>query len=1218
MPPFAAELEAWWLGPGFEAIQHLIHPEQSATKPQECGFDQDIRCRLCAFDNDRSLQADLERAWPAIRAARGINYFANFRKNFKEASQNIFKRTEDGGMSLCRVMEGLGYLDAMELHRFQLLEALHRATSNSAFEDPRLEAIQELDRQAVIHYRHFHLGLRTCVLIDNLSQLRGEADRIPRTMALLNAIFPPIIFLESEEDSDLTPYSAGLLDSIRFSVFQHLMSDEPFSNHRQQAIKMKLLGWCDIPGYDQSRESLLRYFEEVKKLEELCLAVIHASERRSITPLRASIESSKISHGDSLTTLESTSTCTSKTYPETTMRTDFSFESHCSSSVATPASPSPLALLASDVLLHGMPGREISAAKTDGAALRRELNYDLDDDDDDDESEPEKSPSPSPKSPGKGWRRRQMREDIPPVPPLPPIPEQFPTDLTPRFFSKILKKMRSRQDIGEAVKLEDAFGSLRSSSRHRFTSSNLHISNPELIIGANHQHAAQKHSDGETAVVTHLSDLQAGHGAPLEYQIAKPRLSPMEYARLFLIEKGLSDREGRPCELPRPAKKLFWTPFWEKFLIIPAIPNSIRRDFHCLEFSKHAHHTNYNPSAQVDSSTESMMVRAGSRDKDWIRLSLHLGDLPTLFTTVLDPQSPESKDKISESNDGTLEVKTNETTDLKSNKLVQSLRSLDEGLPMLPSSLNQDETRSKASSLILDRVERHQPHQEPIHNILNYNAMRSDMDLQRAKCRGERSKNGGTSSPLLPPYSEIGELAGEMQTQTLTTPNNQKTQSSEHQKPLISAFELSPVNQSTPLSCRKAVIGPESSTPLAHFPIFAQPSARLTPSRLVKRIVKGAGGQLHPHDSLRPRIVQSQSAELPSASSADIWGSLSGNVYPKPLNFGTRGTKQKEYRDDGSSDIFKQVPFSRPEDESCSGDSFDVENSPSGFTPNRPRDQTNSLMSRYLILPDSTQEATDYRGSRYTNNTANRISNMKRSDEVVFEDSLPAHRLQHTPFSTPPSPSSGLFRSQVSSQLGPSTPKTPNTPSPHWQPFQDDCLQPPGSRWDRVMYFKGKAEQDAAHGLIAPTRPIVHKSSLSTIRSKESVRSSIRARQSMESLINWRTFITDAPEPLFSCSSPPPPVPPLPNRSRLPSLYSVVESEATVADGTPARKAKNPKGLQVETQKLRKSSREVLRMRTPSSAPLVGLLSTLKKDSKTTSFREEGNDKRADEVVSRR
>lgn len=179
-------------------------------------------------------------------------------------------------------------------------------------------------------------------------------------MARLNALFPAVVLLGDEDDFDPSPYSPGLRDSIRFSVFEHLVGRDPNSEKQQQLIQMKLLSWCNIPGYDQAREALVRYMEESLKLEQVCLGILHSIERNAATtPKRkrrasSAVNTSQVSSGDT------------------------SRDSHSSKLQASPdrrpipkrARPAPPA---SEPLLRGMPGREISGAKVDGAAFAGDL-----------------------------------------------------------------------------------------------------------------------------------------------------------------------------------------------------------------------------------------------------------------------------------------------------------------------------------------------------------------------------------------------------------------------------------------------------------------------------------------------------------------------------------------------------------------------------------------------------------------------------------------------------------------------------------------------------------------------------------------------------------------------------------------------------------------------------------------------------------------------------
>ncbi|KAM5345719.1 hypothetical protein ACJ41O_011580 [Fusarium nematophilum] len=241
MPPFAAELEEWWLDSGYEELTRLLDGNGNQVNPRQCGFAQHVQSRLLAFDNDRTLQARIQEEWPAIRAARGIDYEANPRKNLREAACNIFRRPEDGGINYARVMDGLGYLDAMEVHRLRLMEATKVAIEAGSPEDHQLQLLAELHRTASTNYRSSHAGFRTCILIQDLTQDAERGRKRPQIMARVNALFPSTAFLEDKYDIDPTPYSASLLESLRFNIFEHLMAEDPFSQEKQQMIQMRLL-----------------------------------------------------------------------------------------------------------------------------------------------------------------------------------------------------------------------------------------------------------------------------------------------------------------------------------------------------------------------------------------------------------------------------------------------------------------------------------------------------------------------------------------------------------------------------------------------------------------------------------------------------------------------------------------------------------------------------------------------------------------------------------------------------------------------------------------------------------------------------------------------------------------------------------------------------------------------------------------------------------------
>ncbi|KAF4994502.1 hypothetical protein FDECE_13100 [Fusarium decemcellulare] len=281
MPPAPAELEEWWLIDGYEVLVRLVDDNGGEIDPRQCGFAQDIRRKLLAFDNDHTLEAKIREGLSRIRATKTTSSETLPSKCLADLCRDIFRRPEDGGINHDRVMDGLGYLDAMEVHRLRLIEAAQEANQNEPQEDHRHQLLEELHRAASAHYRPMHASFRTYVLIEEFTKDLGQRKDKLHIMARVNALFPPVVLLEDIDDVDPTPHSPGLRDSIRFSIFEHLMSENPFSPQQQQVIKMKLLGWCGIPEYPKVREALVRYSEECKKLGDICSTILTARQLKS-------------------------------------------------------------------------------------------------------------------------------------------------------------------------------------------------------------------------------------------------------------------------------------------------------------------------------------------------------------------------------------------------------------------------------------------------------------------------------------------------------------------------------------------------------------------------------------------------------------------------------------------------------------------------------------------------------------------------------------------------------------------------------------------------------------------------------------------------------------------------------------------------------------------------------------------------------------------------
>ena len=180
------------------------------------------------------------------------------------------------------------------------------------------------------------------VLMQNLEQgAQGYVDLI-KSMALLNSLFPSVTHLGDVVDVAPSPCSAGLCESIRFTIFRHILSPDAFSADKLEEIRIKLFSWCGMPAYEHSRQSLVRYVEETKKLEDACFEALDAIEKRTKTLSGSTIRTT--SDGTSLVSIH----CQHD-----------SVDSANQSFMVSPAPPVP------NALLLGFSGREFLAAETD-------------------------------------------------------------------------------------------------------------------------------------------------------------------------------------------------------------------------------------------------------------------------------------------------------------------------------------------------------------------------------------------------------------------------------------------------------------------------------------------------------------------------------------------------------------------------------------------------------------------------------------------------------------------------------------------------------------------------------------------------------------------------------------------------------------------------------------------------------------------------------------
>lgn len=118
----------------------------------------------------------------------------------------------------------------------------------------------------------------------------------------------------------------------------------------------------------------------------------------------------------------------------------------------------------------------------------------------------------------------------------------------------------------------------------------------------------------------------------VDYSIAAPRLSPMEYARINLIDAAISRRKGSPANFPKLDKEWYWTPKWEAFIIVPRSPVPAKpEDSHTKPLMEPILTAKpISNSSPVVSMTDKLCTGTACP-----RLSLNLGGMTALSTSIM-------------------------------------------------------------------------------------------------------------------------------------------------------------------------------------------------------------------------------------------------------------------------------------------------------------------------------------------------------------------------------------------------------------------------------------------------------------------------------------------------------------------------------------------------------------------------------------------------------
>ncbi|PTB55971.1 hypothetical protein M431DRAFT_82547 [Trichoderma harzianum CBS 226.95] len=971
MPLTPQEYLDWWLTTALDPLKELVDKEALGCGPQHVGFEQTVQKRQRGFDNDVDLREALRLHVKRLSSHQTPEASCNPRNKLRELTLNVFKKPEDGGLVPDKVLDGLADLNSVELRRRRLVaetplifRAGHPAYGSAAM-------VQELNRKATEKFNQFYMGFRASMVVEELKQAKVTRKPSVEIMAVVNALFPAHDLLKNSDDISLVPCTDSLLGCIRFTVLYHLLGDNPSSDKQQAMIQEKLFIWCSLPRYEAAYKAFAQYIEEFKTIESLCFNVLQLAEKESSRrrsgsgPRRPSFTPNSVVMVKSIL----------KGSPQSPREVESLTGSGRSNSPEFVASAPPVP----NPLLKGLPGREVSPSKTDGAAFAFDhssapkLRYDAGGETvvkgekvDVKTFDPSKKlkkklpmkqkslPTRQKSLPAKQKlletkqkllpakkkqlqaRKKREDDDIPPVPPTPDIPESMKATIT-RTSLKLLQRMRSHPEMqkfpqiasvlaGEKAKSttklakppptrpKAAQGQVRDSFYLRTASF------PEASI-RNSQHSLYSQRAPSTQSVDRASAMrkqdsaaaqeQASLSKPeVRYSMCQPRLSNMEYTRLYLIEEANAKKEKRPCELPPPRKVWLWGPRWEEFLVLPKLPAAIRRRFSLGTGDEEKKPMDLEPLGRGhDSDADSVETVKGktSVSAKPPRLSLNLDNMTSSLMHLVPVESGKANQILGRP---------------QAHKVVQASG---QESPVLghfaPEYVRQScvSTTHKAEN---------PPHTSTVSSV-STGVSEEEEDLysdDRHLWPPPICQRGAWLDPVSPTTEEVTEsVRDEGDSIENTTPqlsddtfetssiysddsartavflgNNGSGKEIEdapktpqtarhHPEQLKMPNEASPVRPGIPFSYSCASFNSVSSdrSSLTHFPISAEQRSRATTEEMVQGILSQSGGRLCVEDARQVQLVERKQSTEIQASSADIWNTneyMEPELQPAPLN----------------------------------------------------------------------------------------------------------------------------------------------------------------------------------------------------------------------------------------------------------------------------------------------------------------------------------------------
>ncbi|KAH0529307.1 hypothetical protein TsFJ059_004072 [Trichoderma semiorbis] len=1014
MPLTPQEYLDWWLTTSLDPLKELVDKEALGCGPRHVGFEQTVQKRQRGFDNDVDLREALRLHVKRLSSHQTPEASCNPRNKLRELTLNVFKKPEDGGLVPDKVLDGLADLNSVELRRRRLVaetplifRAGHPAYGSAAM-------VQELNRKATEKFNQFYMGFRASMVVEELKQAKVTRKPSVEIMAVVNALFPAHDLLKNSDDISLVPCTDSLLDCIRFTVVYHLLGDNPSSDKQQAMIQEKLFIWCSLPRYEAAYKAFAQYIEEFKTIESLCFNVLQLAEKESSRrrsgsgPRRPSFTPNSVVMVKSIL----------KGSPQSPREVESLAGSGRSNSPEFVASAPPVP----NPLLKGLPGREVSPSKTDGAAfafddssapklrvkntstlsktafdqhpLAKDLNL----------NSREKAqlglllpkqknrrkfykklkkklpmkqkslPTRQKSLPAKQKlletkqkllpakkkqlqaRKKREDEDIPPVPPTPDIPESMKATIT-RTSLRLLQRMRSHPEMqkfpqiasvlaGEKAKSttklakpppptrpKAAQGQVRDSFYLRTASfPEASIRNSQYSLYT--QRAASTQSVDRASAMRKQDGIAAQEQASLSkpevrYSMCQPRLSNMEYTRLYLVEEANAKKEKRPCELPPPRKVWLWGPRWEEFLVLPKLPAAIRRRFSLGNGDEEKKPMDLEPLGQGhDSDADSVETVKGKTSVPVKppRLSLNLDNMTSSLMPLVSEESEKANrilgrpqaHKVVQASGQESPVLGHFATEYVRQSCVSTTHKA-EDLPPTSTVIStatgvseeEEDLYSDDRHLWPPPICQRGAWLDPVSPITEEvtESVRDEGDSIENTTPQLSDDTFETSSIYSDDSARTAVFLGDSGSKEAEDAPKTPQTARHHPEQLTVPNEASPVRPGIPFSYSCASFNSVSSdrSSMTHFPISAEQRSRATTEEMVQGILSQSGGRLCVEDARQVHLVErKQSAEI-QASSADIWNTneyMEPELQPAPLNLSKKPSIAKPKH--GLSDTFLQ------------------------------------------------------------------------------------------------------------------------------------------------------------------------------------------------------------------------------------------------------------------------------------------------------------------------